>query len=89
MNGGYPQGARPETGHFRLASADSTIRVFSSDLCGLHAARRMSFMTCAAGAVFVTGFFVIRTAMRGQDEPQNPRSAITPDCSVGADGGHP
>jgi hypothetical protein len=26
--------------------------------------------------------------MWGQDEPQTPRYAITPNCSVGAEGGH-
>ncbi len=51
------------------------------------AARRISFTTCSAGAFVGTGFFLISTSMWGQDEPQTLRYAITPNCSMSADGG--
>jgi hypothetical protein len=75
---------------------DNTIRIFSSDECNLRVARRMSFTTCSAGAFVVTGFagavlrfFIIFNSDWGKDEPQILRYAITPNCSDGADGGHP
>jgi maleylpyruvate isomerase len=38
----------------------------------------------------VTGFFIIFNSNWGKDEPQTLRYAITPNCSVGGDGGqHP
>ena len=47
---------------------DRTIRIFSSDECTLHVARRMSFTTCYWGA-FVTGFFITFTTIGGREEP--------------------
>ena len=40
------------------------IRIFSSEECSLRVARRMSFTTCSAGALAVTGFFVIFNSNR-------------------------
>ena len=47
----------------------------------------MSFTTCSAGALVVTGFVIIFNSNWGKDEPQTLRYPITLNCSVGGDGG--
>jgi len=65
-------------------------------LLSLRVARRISFTTCSAVAFVATGFagavlrfFIIFNSNWGKDEPQILRYAIMPNCSMGADGGHP
>ena len=48
----------------------------------------MSFLARWEGDFIVTGFFLISTSMGGQKEPLTLRSALGPNCSVGADEGH-
>jgi hypothetical protein len=73
--------------------SDETVRFWWNRFGPMFAAKirlrrldRMSYRTCQAGALVVTGFLHSSTSMWGQDEPQTPCYTITPNCFMGADG---
>src|SRR5690606_22093386 len=65
----------------------STMRIFSSAEYCLRVARRMSLMTCSAGAFPVPGFCLIFAPLKGYDEPEILRSQLNHFGPISADAG--
>src|SRR5690606_9949651 len=65
----------------------STIRIFSSAPYCLRVARRMSLMTCSAGAFPVPDFCLIFAPLKGYDEPEILRSQLSRFGPISADAG--
>src|SRR5690606_27504753 len=65
----------------------STMRIFSSAEYCLRVARRMSLMTCSAGAFPVPDFCLIFAPLKGYDEPEILRSQLSRFGPISADAG--
>src|SRR3990167_11241418 len=70
-------------------SPSSTMRIVSSAEKGRRVARRISFMTCSAGALTGTDFCLIFAPSKGYDDPEILPSSTRQICLIGADAGHP
>src|ERR671911_2263186 len=65
----------------------STMRIFSSAPYCLRVTRRMSLMTCSAGAFPVPDFCLIFAPLKGYDEPEILRYQLSRFGPVSADAG--
>src|SRR3970040_1042771 len=69
-------------------SPSSTMRILSSAEKCRRVARRISFMTCSAGALTGTDFCLIFAPSTGYDDPDLLPSSTRQICLTAADAGH-
>src|SRR3990167_4970382 len=70
-----------------LRSPSSTMRILSAAEKCRRVARRISFMTCSAGALTGTDFCLIFAPSKGYDDPEILPSSPRQICLIGADAG--